>query len=52
MVATKDRTINPELERWMYKRANAKVTEVDSSHVIMISHPDKVVAVIEEAAGH
>jgi pimeloyl-ACP methyl ester carboxylesterase len=50
MVATKDRTINPELERWMYKRANAKVTEVDSSHVIMISHPDKVVAVIEEAA--
>ena len=51
MVATKDRTINPELERWMYKRANAKVTEVDSSHVIMISHPDKVVAV-KEAAGH
>jgi len=51
MVAKKDRTINPDLERWMYKRANAKVTEVDSSHVIMISHPDKVVAVIEEAAG-
>ncbi len=51
MVATKDRTINPELERWMYKRANAKVTEVASSHVIMIAHPDKVVAVIEEAAG-
>jgi pimeloyl-ACP methyl ester carboxylesterase len=51
IVAKKDRTINPDLERWMYKRANAKVTEVDSSHVIMISHPDRVVAVIEEAAG-
>lgn len=51
LVAKKDRTINPDLERWMYQRANAKVTEVDSSHVIMISHPDQVVAVIEEAAG-
>lgn len=51
MVATRDRTINPDLERWMYKRAKAKVTEVNSSHVIMISHPDKVVAVIEEASG-
>jgi pimeloyl-ACP methyl ester carboxylesterase len=51
IVAKKDRTINPDLERWMYKRANAKITEVDSSHVIMISHPDKVVSVIEEAAG-
>lgn len=51
IVAQQDRTINPDLERWMYNRAKAKVTEVDSSHVIMISHPDKVVAVIEEAAG-
>lgn len=34
----------------MYKRANAKITEVHSSYVIMISHPDKVVSVIGEAA--
>lgn len=53
IVAGADRTINPELERWMYKRAGAKVTEVKgSSHVVMISHPDKVAAVIEEAANH
>jgi pimeloyl-ACP methyl ester carboxylesterase len=52
IVAGADRTINPDLERWMYKRAGAKVTEVaGSSHVVMLSHPDKVVAVIEEAAG-
>lgn len=50
IVATKDRTINPELERWMYQPAKAKVTEIDSSHVVMISHPDKVAAVIEEAS--
>jgi pimeloyl-ACP methyl ester carboxylesterase len=51
IVATKDRTINPDLERWMYDRAKAKITEIDSSHVVMISHPDKVAAVIEQAAG-
>ena len=50
IVATKDRIINPDLERWMYKRAKAKITEIDSSHVVMISHPDKVADVIEDAA--
>ncbi len=28
----------------------AKVTEVDSSHVPMLSHPDVVIGVIREAA--
>ena len=51
IVAGADRTINPDLERWMYKRAGARVTEVPgSSHVVMISHPDIVASVIEEAA--
>lgn len=51
IVAGADRTINPDLQRWMYKRAGAKVTEVPgSSHVVFLSHTDKVVAVIEDAA--
>lgn len=52
VVPTADKTINPDLERWMYKRAKAKVTEVPgSSHTVFLSHPDVVVSVIEQAAG-
>ena len=51
IVAGADMVSSPDLERWMYKRANAKITEVPgSSHVVYISHPDKVAAVIDEAA--
>jgi pimeloyl-ACP methyl ester carboxylesterase len=52
LVAGRDKTIPPQLERWMYQRANArKVIEVPtSSHVAMISHPDIVAALIERAA--
>jgi pimeloyl-ACP methyl ester carboxylesterase len=50
IVATQDRMINPDLERSMYKRANAKVTEVKGSHVIFLSQPKAVADVIEQAA--
>jgi len=50
IVATDDRMINPELERWMYQRANAHVTEVKSSHAVLLSQPRAVAMVIEEAA--
>lgn len=50
MVATQDRSINPELERWMYKRSNSHVTEVKASHAVYISHPAAVVKLIEAAA--
>jgi pimeloyl-ACP methyl ester carboxylesterase len=50
IVATQDRSINPELERFMYKRSNSKVTEIKSSHAVYISHPSEVSRVIEEAA--
>ena len=33
----------------MAERAGAKITEIDASHVSMISHPDAVVEVIEQA---
>jgi pimeloyl-ACP methyl ester carboxylesterase len=50
-VSTDDRTINPDLERFMAKRMGAKTIEVKSSHVSMISHPDEITQLILEAAG-
>jgi len=50
VVATQDRTINPDLQRWMYQRAGSKVTEVKASHAVYISQPEAVAKVIEEAA--
>lgn len=50
MVATQDRIIPPEAERAMAERAGARVVEVDSSHVVMMSHPRAVVKLIREAA--
>ena len=49
-VSTEDRTINPDLERFMAKRMGAKTIEVKSSHVSMISHPDQITKLIQEAA--
>jgi pimeloyl-ACP methyl ester carboxylesterase len=52
VLATADGAINPELHRFDYDRAGAKVTEVEgASHVVMLSHPDVVSGVICEAAG-
>jgi len=50
MVATADRSINPDQERMMAKRANAKTVEVGSSHVAYMSHPKETAKLIEEAA--
>jgi pimeloyl-ACP methyl ester carboxylesterase len=50
IVATNDRAINPDLERSMYKRSGSTVTELASSHVVYISHPAEVAAIIEKAA--
>src|ERR1700745_3592840 len=49
IVATKDRTIQPELERFVAKRMGATVFETDSSHVPMLSQPDFVLDVIRKA---
>jgi hypothetical protein len=38
------------MERFVAKRMGAKVTEVASSHVPMLSHPDLVIDVIGAAA--
>lgn len=50
IVATQDRIINPALERSMYARAHAQVTEIKGSHAIFISQPRAVADVIERAA--
>src|ERR1700744_3475315 len=50
-VSTEDRTINPDLERFMAKRMGAKTIEVKSSHLALISHPDEITRLILEAAG-
>jgi pimeloyl-ACP methyl ester carboxylesterase len=50
-VSTEDRTINPDLERFMAKRMGAKTIEVKASHLSLISHPDEISRLILEAAG-
>jgi pimeloyl-ACP methyl ester carboxylesterase len=51
LVATKDRTISPDLERWYAERANShKVEVVGASHSVYVSRPKEVAALIEEAA--
>ena len=50
MVATADRSINPDQERMMAKRAKAKTIEVNSCHVAYMSRPKEAAKLIEEAA--
>ena len=50
MVAAQDRSINPDQERMMAKRARAKTVEVNASHVAYMSHPKETAKLIEEAA--
>ena len=50
VVATGDKAAGTDIVRQNAQRAGAKITEVDSSHVVMISHPDVVTDVILEAA--
>lgn len=50
VVATQDRSINPDLERFMAKRAQSKVVEVKGSHAVYASQPQQIAALIEKAA--
>jgi pimeloyl-ACP methyl ester carboxylesterase len=51
LVPTKDRTINPDLERWYAARAKSHKVEVSgASHAVYVSRPKEVAALIEEAA--
>jgi pimeloyl-ACP methyl ester carboxylesterase len=50
-ISTEDRTINPDLERFMAKRMGAKTIEVKASHLSLISQLDEITRLILEAAG-
>ena len=50
IVAKNDRTVHPELERFVAKRMGATTYELDSSHVPMLSQPNAVLNVIRTAA--
>jgi pimeloyl-ACP methyl ester carboxylesterase len=50
-VSTEDRTINPDLERFMAKRMNARTVELKASHLSLISQAQGVADLILEAAG-
>jgi len=53
VVPTRDRTINPDLERWYAARAKSHVTEVSgASHCVYVSKPKEVAAAIKDAASH
>ncbi|WP_328419331.1 alpha/beta fold hydrolase [Streptomyces sp. NBC_00443] len=49
-VATNDKAIAPDLERFQAKRAGSRTVEIDSSHSVMISHPDAITDLIRDAA--
>ncbi|MGK9166041.1 alpha/beta hydrolase [Inquilinus limosus] len=50
-VSAQDRTINPDLQRFMARRMNATTIELPSSHLGIVSHPQEITALILEAAG-
>ncbi|MFF2147371.1 alpha/beta fold hydrolase [Kitasatospora sp. NPDC058190] len=49
LVSAADRTINPEVERFGYQRAGMTTVEVDSSHLVMLAHPEQVADLIRAA---
>jgi pimeloyl-ACP methyl ester carboxylesterase len=50
VVAANDRAIPPVLEQTMSKKIGAKTTSITSSHLVMLSNPEKVVEIIAAAA--
>ena len=48
--ASRDRTVHPDLQRFVADRMGATRYDLDSSHVPMLSHPDLVLDVIRTAA--
>jgi predicted alpha/beta hydrolase family esterase len=51
-VSTEDRTINPDLQRFMARRMGARTIEVRASHLSLLSQPRRIAGLILEAAGH
>ena len=50
IVATQDEAILPSIQRKMYQKAKAAITEIKGSHVVFMSHPQEVADVIIKAS--
>ena len=50
-MSAEDRTINPDIERFMARRMAAKTIAANASHLSLTSQPDTITKVILEAAG-
>ena len=50
IVANQDRTVDPDLQRFFAARIAATTYEIESSHMVMLSHPELVIDVIRQAA--
>jgi pimeloyl-ACP methyl ester carboxylesterase len=50
LIATDDKMIPPDAQRFMSKRAGSTVVEAKGSHAIYVSQPEAVAALIEQAA--
>ncbi|RAJ08230.1 pimeloyl-ACP methyl ester carboxylesterase [Chitinophaga skermanii] len=50
IVALEDKAILPSIQRKMYARAGAKITEIKASHVVFMSKPQETAAVIMQAS--
>jgi len=48
-VSIMDHTINPDVQRFGYKRAGIEAVEIDSSHMVILSQPAAVVDLIRSA---
>lgn len=49
IVATDDKTVSPDLQRFMYQRAKARTVEVKASHSVLVSQPRAVADLIMDA---
>ncbi|MEV5150255.1 alpha/beta hydrolase [Streptomyces sp. NPDC052727] len=52
LVTLNDKAIPPAGQRFMAERARAHVAYVDSSHAVMVSHPQAVVRIVLDAVRH
>jgi pimeloyl-ACP methyl ester carboxylesterase len=50
-VSKQDRTINPDLQRFLARRMKATTIELDSGHLSLVSHPREIARIILSAAG-
>jgi pimeloyl-ACP methyl ester carboxylesterase len=51
LVGTIDKVIPPFAQLFMAQRANATIVQVRAGHLVMISHPEAVVGLINQAVG-